>query len=398
MKRILAIFTSMRDAYFATGATDYDFNNWATVVKDINPMFKNFLLNIDFNTDGSLVQFRYNGYCIYHRNLEPKNSIYRECRSHVVDLAAMRFIVTPFKKFFNYNEIPAENITEEECVVKYEKLDGSLIIMTWKNNQPFVVTSKSLVARAGNRVNKVIELLAKEENSEWVRMLKELPDCTIMAELIGYNNTHVVQYDIPLELRLIGVRATCSGRMATFHEMELIKELFKVKSARIELATIEELLQNRLTDKSNIEGWVIVAKDGRMMKIKTAHYCSMHKVLLGRGHANQIIEFLAKDKIDDLIGSLTPEAIIVIMPVIQKAMEYGKNIQDISMNIADTLRPLDKRTQHNTINMFHHTIQPYIRQALYKGKVEYVYSQSNGRILTFAEIEERAKRLLLTII
>lgn len=398
MKRILAIFTSMRDAYFHTGAIDYDFNNWATAIKDLNPLFTEFLNNIDFNTNGSFVQIRYNGYCIYHRNLKPKNSIYRECRSHIIDLRTMQFVATPFPKFFNYNEIPAENLTEEDGLRFIEKLDGSMVILTQYNGQMVVATSKNMVAEKNNRISKILHLL-ENTHTNWYTLIDDLgAECTILAELVGYGNTHVVQYEEELELRLIGIRHKNDGSMLRPKAIELVGRVYHINTAKVVNATLEELLAIREQSKDNIEGWVCVSEDGRMMKIKTAYYSSMHKVLLGRGHANQIIEFLAKDKIDDLIGSLTPEATIVIMPIIQKAINYGQNIQDISMNIADILRPLDKRTQHHTINMFHHTIQPYIRQALYKGKVEYVYSQSNGRILTFAEIEERAKRLLLTII
>lgn len=392
MKRILAILQSMKDAYFHTKNTDYDFNNWVAIVGENNFMFKNFLLNVEFNTHQSLVQFRYNGYCIYHKNLYPTNSIFRECRSVVIDLETMEFVITPFAKFFNYNEIPAENITDESKTTVMEKLDGSLAMMTIYKNDIFVATSKCLVGNKTNRISKIQTLLQTSE-TKWLKLIQDMSEYTILAELIGYDNTHVVQYEKELELRLIGIRKTKTGEMLLPQQVNQIAQKYDVAHALIIEATVAELLERRLHDKTNIEGWIVIDEQNRRMKIKTTHYCSMHTVLLGRGHANAIIDYLAKGTIDDLIGSLTPDAAIILQPVIDKAIQNGAMIQDYAMFLAKQIAHLSKKEQHDWIESQAHTIRPAIRQALYKDSVDYVFKQVNGKVYTFAEIQEKADLL-----
>lgn len=388
MKRILAIFTSMRDAYFATGATDYDFNNWVTVVKGINPLFTEFLNNIDFNTKDSFVQIRYNGYCIYHRNLKPRNSIYRECRSHIIDLQTMQFVATPFPKFFNYNEIPAENLTEADNLTIMEKLDGSMVILTQHNGQTVVATSKSMVAEKNNRISKILHLL-ESTHTNWKTLIDDLGvECTILAELVGYDNAHVVQYAEELELRLIGIRHKDDGSMLRPKAIDFVGRVYHIKTAQMVKATLEELLSQREQSKDNIEGWVCISADGRMMKVKTLHYMSMHTVLLGRGHANKIVEYIANDTVDDLLGSLTDEARGYIVPLIDEVIDNAVIVQDRAMQIANELRHLSKAVQYSAIKQMDFIIQPFVRQALYHGKVEYLLRARNGKLLTFKELQD----------
>lgn len=390
MKRILAIFTSMRDAYFQTGAIDYDFNNWAIAIKDLNPLFTEFLNNIDFNTNDSFVQIRYNGYCIYHRNLKPHNSIYRECRSHIIDLRTMQFVATPFPKFFNYNEIPAENLTEVDGLSFMEKLDGSMVILTQYKGQMVVATSKSMVGEKNNRISKILHLL-ESTHTNWQTLIDDFgAECTILAELVGYDNTHVVQYEEELELRLIGVRHKNDGSMLRPKAIELVGRVYRINTAKVVNATLDELLTQREQNKDNIEGWVCVAEDGRMMKVKTLHYMSMHTVLLGRGHANKIVEYVANDTVDDLLGSLTEEARQYIVPLIDETIDNAAIIQDNAMRIANELKHLSKQVQYNTIKQMDYIVQPFIRQALYHGKVEYLLRARNNKLLTFKELKDIA--------
>ena len=81
----------------------YDFNTW--VEKLDNEKYNNFLEPLQVNQYKNFLLIRY-GLAEMQRGMwEDKESIYRQCRSVVIDLENDELALTPFKKFFNINEV-----------------------------------------------------------------------------------------------------------------------------------------------------------------------------------------------------------------------------------------------------------------------------------------------------
>jgi hypothetical protein len=116
------------------------------------------------------------------------NSLYRECRSIVIDLYCDEIIVAPFRKFFNLDEVQEnklENVQKEIAsakVIEYtNKLDGSMQVARWYNNQIKMYGSMALRKEESWRLADGYNKLTNNHK----RMIKDNPLKTIMIFKIG---------------------------------------------------------------------------------------------------------------------------------------------------------------------------------------------------------------------
>ncbi|MGE7215365.1 hypothetical protein ACQKJC_02615 [Priestia koreensis] len=77
----------------------YDFKTWLQKLnrKEYDEVFA----CLHVNQNGSLVLFRYDLFEMKREMWEDQGSIYRECRSVVVDLEHEEVVLSPYRKFFN---------------------------------------------------------------------------------------------------------------------------------------------------------------------------------------------------------------------------------------------------------------------------------------------------------
>lgn len=239
---------------------------------------------------------------------EDENSIYRECRSVVIDLRNECLVITPFKKFFNLDEVKEnkldvvlERIKKAKIVEIVDKLDGSMQCARWYNDDIFMSGSMAIEISNSWRLQDGVSMLTRNHK----RMIKENPDYTFIFEYISIKDAHVVLYNKDQEgLYLIGIRDVNTGIQLNYRDIKGFSERYNVHMAKIENIKLEDVLKNMKILKSNEkEGWILNI-DGHFIKIKCDDYVHLHRLLDKFSSVNVIIENIAEDRIDDMLSKV----------------------------------------------------------------------------------------------
>lgn len=299
--------------------------------------YKDFLDPLQFNHAGDFVLIRY-GLAEMQRGMwtDPE-SVYRHCRSTVIDLKNEKLILHPYTKFFNLNEVDEtrlEVIQEKLKVAKIieiaNKLDGSLFSARYYKDKIFTSTSMALLEENSWRLADANRML--QESKELTEMIQNYPEYTFVFEYISIKDTHVVIYKEDDEgLYLIGITDMRDGRELNYREIIEIAKEYDIKSTIIENISFDELLTDSKTiQASEKEGWVINI-DGQRFKIKGDDYVSLHRLLDSISSVNVIIEAIAEDTYDDLISKVP--------------FAYRGRVEKIANEIFEWKIKMDRNTQ-----------------------------------------------------
>ena len=82
------------------------------------------------------------------------NEITLQTRGLILD-SEMNIIARPFGKFFNLEERQLDEIPKESFEV-YEKMDGSLGILYWLNNLPYIATRGSFTSEQSVHATEIL--------------------------------------------------------------------------------------------------------------------------------------------------------------------------------------------------------------------------------------------------
>lgn len=272
--------------------------------KEYNDIFE----SLQVNQDNNFLLIRYGLAEMQKGMWEDKNSIYRECRSVVIDLENEKIVLSPFRKFFNLNEVEEnslDNIYEEiknaNRVEISNKLDGSMQSARYYNDQIFMAGSMAINQDNSWRLKDGYSML----NDNHKRMIRENRNITFIFEYISLRDAHVVIYNKSEEgLYLIGARDTTSGDQWSYDVLSSCAKYYNVKMTNIENKSIDDVLVEMKKLKSHEkEGWVINI-DGHMIKIKCDDYVHLHRLLDKFSSVNVIIENVAENKIDDMLSKV----------------------------------------------------------------------------------------------
>jgi RNA ligase len=217
-----------------------------------------------------------------------------QCRGLVTNSEGA-IIARPFKKFFNYEELPIEHIPNESFEV-YDKMDGSLGILFYYNNEWHLATRGSFTSDQAIRGK---EILKNYDTTEL------LTDYTYLFEIIYPENRIVIEYDKEM-LMLLGAIKTETGEEMDYaslgwHSIMQGYPLVKKYNGVNDYKTLKAIVSN------DQEGFVIRFKNGFRMKIKGEEYCRLHRILTNVSTRN-IWEYLRENKpFDDLLEKVPDE-------------------------------------------------------------------------------------------
>lgn len=237
-----------------------------------------------------------------------KNSIYRECRSIVVDLKNEEIVLCPFRKFFNLNEVEEnsiENITkkikEARSIEITDKLDGSMQNARYYKDEFIMSGSMALDLNKSWRLSEGYNMLSENHKL----MLKKHSNYTFIFEYISLKDAHVVLYDKEQEgLYLIGMRDVYTGEQLSYNQIKMYANTYKVAVTQIEKKSFNEVVNLTKQYKSHEkEGWVVNI-DGHLIKVKCDDYVHLHRLLDKLSSVNVIIQNIADDKYDDMISKV----------------------------------------------------------------------------------------------
>lgn len=210
------------------------------------------------------------------------------CRGLIVD-DKDNIIARPFKKFFNYEdylshrELP-EGIDFQNPFEAFEKMDGSLGVLYFIGNKPFIATRGSFDSEQAQRANKILQNVYRD-----VVFDKNL---TYLFEIIYPENRIVIDYKGEEGLFLLAIIDTQTG-----NDLE-IKDIGFPICDKFPLDSISEA---KAFPQDNREGFVIKFENGFRVKIKFDEYKRLHKVLCCLSHKS-IWECLKTDTAIPLDG------------------------------------------------------------------------------------------------
>jgi RNA ligase len=217
------------------------------------------------------------------------NEVTLQCRGLILD-ATGAVVARPFRKFFNLEEV--KDLPAEPFEV-YEKLDGSLGILYWLDDEAYIATRGSFASDQSRRANQVLQ-------ARYRHVLPRLDRAhTYLFEIIYPENRIVVNYGGREDLVLLAVVDTATGA-----ELPLPAVGFPVVErydGLTDLATIREKAAD------NKEGFVIKFAGGYRVKVKFAEYVRLHHILT-RVSSKHIWEYLRTERpMDELIEQVPDE-------------------------------------------------------------------------------------------
>lgn len=204
------------------------------------------------------------------------------CRGLILD-AAGQIVARPFRKFFNLEEhkpdVSALEPVPAEPFDVYEKMDGSLGILYWLNDKPYLATRGSFTSEQARRGTQVL-------HDRYAAVFDRLDRTkTYLFEIIYPENRIVVDYGGLDDLILLAVIDRVTGR-----DEDLPVSLgFPVVKRYDGITDYQKLLAGA---ESNREGFVVKFSSGLRVKIKLAEYVRLHRILTGVSNV-AIWEYLA---------------------------------------------------------------------------------------------------------
>ncbi|MCT4663865.1 MAG: hypothetical protein N4A45_01370 [Flavobacteriales bacterium] len=168
----------------------------------------------------------------------------------------------PFQKFFNLSEHQGE--IPNEAFEVFEKMDGSLGILYWLENEPYIATRGSFESCQAKFAN---QLLRTKYRHIWQNLN---PKYTYLFEIIYPENRIVVDYGADEKLVLLAIIDTQTGQDIPLKNIgfPLVKKYSNIKN-------ITGLSKE---NKKNAEGYVLRFESGLRLKIKFDEYIHLHKI------------------------------------------------------------------------------------------------------------------------
>jgi len=190
------------------------------------------------------------------------------CRGLILD-GDMNIVARPFAKFYNYEELVAQNIQVPDLPFDvYEKLDGSLGILYFVNDKPFIATRGSFNSEQAIHATNILyfkyadkfELLDKSKTYLFEIIIPHGPDSNL-----------VVDYGDIDDIYLLAVIDTKTGVESDIDEYNGIFNLAQ------HYDNVTDYLKFRDgSNGNNREGFIIKFSNGFRMKLKFSEYLKAH--------------------------------------------------------------------------------------------------------------------------
>lgn len=208
------------------------------------------------------------------------NEITLQTRGLILD-DTMNIVARPFGKFFNLEEHQPNEIPQMPFDV-FEKMDGSLGILYWLNDKPYIATRGSFDSEQAIKATKILN---QRYADTFIRLDK---NSTYLFEIIYPQNRIVVDYGDIEDLFLLARIDNATGQDLPIYEstgFPIVKRYDGIK----------DLQQLKALEEENREGFVVRFKNGFRVKMKFSEYVKLHRIITGVSNV-AIWEYLAEGK------------------------------------------------------------------------------------------------------
>lgn len=220
------------------------------------------------------------------------NEITLQTRGLILD-AEMNVVARPFGKFFNLEEHQPNEIPQTSFDV-FEKLDGSLGILYWLNDKPYIATRGSFESVQSK---KATEILYSKYSDTFIELDR---NSTYLFEIIYPENRIVVDYGNVNDLILLTRIDNVTGLDLPIDKSTGFPIVKKFDG-------INDLKYLKTLEQDNKEGFVVRFQNGFRVKMKFAEYVRLHRIITGISNIT-LWEYLKEGKnFDELISKVPDE-------------------------------------------------------------------------------------------
>lgn len=220
---------------------------------------------------------------LYIYNYTPKaqydrlwNELTLACRGLILD-ENYNIVARPFGKFFNLGEMENQVIPNEPFEV-FEKLDGSLGILYWHEDKPFIASRGSFSSEQALMATDML-------HTQYAHVIPQLdPTKTYLFEIIYPENRIVVDYGTERKLVLLAVIDTQTG-IDVVETKHLASDIMKMQNTGFDIVKrydgLNDLHLLKTLEEENKEGFVVRFQSGYRLKVKFEEYQRIHRIVTG---------------------------------------------------------------------------------------------------------------------
>lgn len=229
-------------------------------IQVLHELIANDYINVQKHNTADLYIYNYSAKAQYDKVW---NEWTLACRGLIMN-ADYEVMARPFRKFFNWGEVENQVIPQESFKV-YEKMDGSLGILYWIDEIPYIATRGSFNSDQAKVATEMLHTIYANS----IPLLDKTK--TYLFEIIYPENRIVVDYGNTRALVLLGVIDTKTGEEYLLEQIGF--EVVKLYDG------INDLYQLKKLEESNREGYVIKFADGLRLKVKFDEYQRVHQII-----------------------------------------------------------------------------------------------------------------------
>ncbi|GAB3513634.1 RNA ligase [Emticicia fontis] len=229
-------------------------------IQALHELIANDYINVQKHPNADLYIYNYSAKAQYDRVW---NEWTLACRGLIMN-ADYEVVARPFKKFFNWGEVENQAIPQESFEI-YEKMDGSLGILYWIDEIPYIATRGSFNSDQA----KVATEMLHTKYATSIPLLDKTK--TYLFEIIYPENRIVVDYGKTRALILLAVIDTKTGDECPLEQIGF--EVVKLYDG------INDLYHLKKLEETNREGYVIKFAGGLRLKVKFDEYQRVHQII-----------------------------------------------------------------------------------------------------------------------
>lgn len=229
----------------------------------LDQMIKDGFVMVQKHPTEKLYIYNYTNLCQYESMW---NDVTLKCRGLILD-ENYNLVAKGFNKFFNLGKHESSKLADipKEYFEVYEKLDGSIGILYFIDDKPYIASRGSFNSEQALHATDLLY-------SKYSHVIDKLNrNYSYLFEIIYPSNRIIVDYGNLDDIILIGIIDNFSGE-----EVDLVDIGFPVVKKYNGVKYIDELLLNQ---EKNREGYVLKFKNGLRVKIKYDEYVRLHRLI-----------------------------------------------------------------------------------------------------------------------
>ena len=244
-------------------------------IEELNQLITDNYINVNKHPTADLYIYNYTQKTQYERLW---NDCTLACRGLIMD-KDYNILARPFQKFFNLGEFENQDVPNESFEV-YEKMDGSLGILYWIDNEVHIASRGSFTSEQAQVATEMLHT----QYAEVIPLLDKSK--TYLFEIIYPENRIVLDYGNERKLVLLAVIDTKTGsEVETFHETSSHEQSTETFSHEQFFPIVKrfnglnDLSKLKQLEEENKEGFVVKYKNGYRLKVKFDEYQRIHRIV-----------------------------------------------------------------------------------------------------------------------